>query len=158
MHIYAMCMLYNVHIEYLLCTHFFPANQLFAKKQLQGQQREEYFEQFSGVKRVGGVEKLDKSYIFVYFPTHFLLQFIINTVIRGAHDTHVRYTEISKFDFLFINIDTVTLCAHDIRITHVRSMGTSNFNLLFRLLCVRIIDFDFSSIITINVFAGLVLY
>ena len=32
-----------------------------------------------------GVEKLDKSYIFVYFLTHFL--FIINTVIRGAHDT-----------------------------------------------------------------------
>ena len=31
-----------------------------------------------------GVEKLDKSYIFVYFLTHFL--FIINTVIRGAHD------------------------------------------------------------------------
>ena len=31
-----------------------------------------------------GVEKLDKSYIFVYILTHFL--FIINTVIRGAHD------------------------------------------------------------------------
>ena len=31
-----------------------------------------------------GVEKLDKSYIFVYFLTYFL--FIINTVIRGAHD------------------------------------------------------------------------
>ena len=48
------------------------------------------------------MEKLDKSYIFVYFLKHFL--FIINTVIRGAHDnryTHVRYTEISKFDLLF---------------------------------------------------------
>ena len=32
-----------------------------------------------------GVEKLDKSYILVYFPTHFLF-IIINTVIRGAHD------------------------------------------------------------------------
>ena len=31
-----------------------------------------------------GVEKLDKSYVFVYFLKHFL--FIINTVIRGAHD------------------------------------------------------------------------
>ena len=33
---------------------------------------------------LGLFEKLDKSYIFVYFLTHFL--FIINTVIRGAHD------------------------------------------------------------------------
>ena len=32
------------------------------------------------------MEKLDKSYIFVYFPTHFLFKFIINTVTRGAHD------------------------------------------------------------------------
>ena len=55
--------------------------------------------------------------IFVYFPIHFLFKFIINTVIRGAHDIHVRYTEISKFDllFLFININTVTRGAHDIR-------------------------------------------
>ena len=59
---------------------------------------------------------------------------------------------------------SISIRSHDARmiyayfITHVRSMGTSNFNLLFRLLCVRIIDFDFSSIITINVFDGLVLY
>ena len=31
-----MCMLYNVHKEYLLCTHFFPANSLFAKKAVVG--------------------------------------------------------------------------------------------------------------------------
>ena len=91
-----------------------------------------------------GVEKLDKSYIFVYFLTHFL--FIINTVIRGAHDnwyTHVRYTEISKFDLLFFVYQYQyghTRCAW---YTHVRSMGISNFNLLRRLMGVRIIDFNF---------------
>ena len=63
-----------------------------------------------------GVEKLDKSYIFVYFLTHFL--FIINTVIRGAHDIHtcvIRKFKSLTYCFLFININTVTRGAHDIR-------------------------------------------
>ena len=91
-----------------------------------------------------GVEKLDKSYIFVYFLTHFL--FIINTVIRGAHDnwyTHVRYTEISKFDLLFFVYQYQYGHTRRAWYTHVRSMGISNFNLLCRLMGVRIIDFNF---------------
>ena len=78
-----------------------------------------------------GVEKLDKSYIFVYFLTHFL--FIINTVIRGAHDswyTHVRYTEISKFDLLFFVYQYQYGHTRRAWYTNVRPMGISNFNLL----------------------------
>ena len=63
-----------------------------------------------------GVEKLDKSYIFVYFLTHFL--FIINTVIRGAHDnwyTHVHYTEISKSDLLFF---CLSIRSHEARMIY----------------------------------------
>ena len=62
------------------------------------------------------MEKLDKSYIFVYFLTNFL--FIINTVIRGAHDIHtcvIRKSQSLTYRFLFININTVTRGAHDKR-------------------------------------------
>ena len=62
------------------------------------------------------VEKLDISYIFVYFLTHFL--FIINTVIRGVHDIDtcvIRKSQSLTYCFLFINIKTVTRGAHDMR-------------------------------------------
>ena len=48
--------------------------------------------------------------------SHFL--FIINTVIRGAHDIHtcvIRKSQSLTYCFLFININTVTRGAHDIR-------------------------------------------
>ena len=48
-----------------------------------------------------GVEKLDKSYIFVYFPTHFLF-IIINTVIRGAHGEPLTMVDVTTADVLVL--------------------------------------------------------
>ena len=135
-------------------TVFFPGQLAFCKKTVVGLTARRIFwiVQWSGVgwscmewSRVEscGVEKLDKSYTFVYFLTHFLL--IINNVIRGAYDnwyTHVRYTEISKFDLLFFVYQYQYGHTRRAWYTHVRSMGIYNFNLLCRLMGVRIIDFN----------------
>ena len=53
----------------------------------------------------------------------------------------MRYTEIPKFDLLFFVYQYQYGHTRRAWYTDVRSMGISNFNLLFRLICVRIIDF-----------------
>ena len=83
------------------------------------------------------------------FSHIFCLLSILSYEARMIIDIHtcvIRKSQSLTYCFLFININTVTRGAHDIRTwyPHVRSMGISNFNLLCRLMGVRIIDLIFS--------------
>ena len=62
-------------------------------------------------------------------------------MIIDIHTCVIRKSQSLTHCFLFININTVTRGAHDIRTCVF--MGISNFNLLCRLMGVRIIDFNF---------------
>ena len=62
------------------------------------------------------MEKLDKSYIFVYFLTHFL--FIIDTVIRGAHD--IRTCVIRKSQSLTFCL-SISIRSHEARMIYART-------------------------------------